>query len=529
MNWIAQFVVARARMAWLLAVLIAVAVGFGASELARLAGERERLAQLQTEAERRSVELMSQTLNGIMMGAMSILGLSDAEIKSETVNQLAPNSPRIAELMQSVGNSYGAEGTFVVGEDGIIKSSWDSNGKTSTGLNVKFRPYYLMAMQGIENVYAAISLNTGRRAIFFSAPVYAGKTKASAATGAMVIRSGLAKVDNLLKGDTEIALLLSPQGVVFAASQEEWIGKLAGEPTAERIKAIRELKQFGNLFEKQEVGTLPFSAAPGVMVHQERRHAVAKAAVAWNDPYGDWSLLLIEDLSRTVPVTDRIWIGIASGMAVLLIGTLFLLMLRGHHLQTSAAQQLQVHAQQQQALAQRKTDVASASMRLQQAKSVGEMAQVLLHEAHHLLGILQGAVYVSDSQASQHMSLAASYGCAADLPTRLAAGEGLLGQCAVEAKPIILDVPQESYWRISSGLGAATPRMVMIRPILLNDTVLGVIELASLQAFAEDHQSLLDELLPLAALNLEVLRRNRQGDAAGQAWTPEGRSLEGQP
>ncbi|MFA7280344.1 MAG: PocR ligand-binding domain-containing protein [Sterolibacterium sp.] len=526
MNRIAQFVVVHARLAWILVALAATVVGIGASELARLAGERERLAQLQTEAERRSVELMSQTLNGIMMGAMSILGLSDAEIKSESTNQLAPNSPRIAEMMQSVGNSYGAEGTFVVGEDGIVKSSWDSTGKSSTGLNVKFRPYYLMALQGIENVYAAISLTTGRRAIYFSAPVYAGKTKASAATGAMVIRSGLAKVDNLLKGDTEVALLLSPQGVVFAASQEEWIGKLAGEPTADRIKAIRELKQFGNLFEKQDVAKLPFSIVPGVISYQERRHAVARSAVAWNDPYGDWSLILIEDLTRTVPAADRVWIGASSGAAVLLIGALFLLMLRGHHAQTSAAQQLQMHAQQQQTLAQRKTDLATASMRLQQAKTVAELAQVLLEEAHRLLGVLRGAVYVVDDASTQHLSLAAGYGGPADLPKVLALGEGLLGQCAAEGKAIFLDTPPETYWRITSGLGAAAPRSVVILPIEHNGVVLGAIEVAALRALDENDRSLLDELLPLVALNLEVLRRNRQAEAMAVANQAAERDLQ---
>ncbi|MFA7268586.1 MAG: PocR ligand-binding domain-containing protein [Sterolibacterium sp.] len=526
MNWIAEFVVTRARLAWLLVSLVAIAAGLGASELSRVAGERERLAQLQTEAERRSVELMSQTLNGIMMGAMSILGLSDGDIKNETIGKLAPNSPRIAELMQSVGLSYSAEGTFVVGEDGIIKSAWDSTGKNSTGLNVKFRPYFLMAMQGIENVYAAISLTTGRRALYFSAPVYTGRTKASAATGAMVIRSGLAKVDNLLKGETEIALLLSPQGVVFAASQDEWVGKLAGAPTPERIKAIRDLKQFGNLFEKQDIGLLPFAVDPGVLKYQGRRHAVAKAVVAWNDPYGDWSLILIEDLTRTVPVAERAWIGAVSGAAALLLGTLFLLMLRSHHAQNSAARQLQLHAQHQEALAQRKTDVAKASMRLQQAKTIAELGQVLLEEAHRLLGVLQGAVFVVDAGDKQRLKLAAGYGRTADLPASLAVGDGLLGQSAFDRKPIILEAPQESYWRITSGLGAATPRIVVILPILHSEEVLGVIELAALRALDDNDRSVLDELLPLVALNLEVLRRNRQAEEMAEANLAAERDLQ---
>ena len=48
-------------------------------------------------------------------------------------------------------------------------------------------------------------------------------------------RTGLQKVDELLRGKADIALLLSPQGVVFASSRKEWIGHLSGTPTPERL------------------------------------------------------------------------------------------------------------------------------------------------------------------------------------------------------------------------------------------------------------------------------------------------------
>ena len=145
-------------------------------------------------------------------------------------------SQKLLGAFESVGRSYDAQGVFLVPRDGVITLSWDSAGKPSTGLNVKFRPYYQMALKGKNNVYAAVSLARGDRALYFSAPVFLGTTNGSESVGAVVARTGLQKVDELLRGKADIALLLSPQGVVFASSRKEWIGHLSGTPTPERLQ-----------------------------------------------------------------------------------------------------------------------------------------------------------------------------------------------------------------------------------------------------------------------------------------------------
>ena len=62
-------------------------------------------------------------------------------------------------------------------------------------------------------------------------------------------------------------------------------------------------------------------------------------------------------------------------------------------------------------------------------------------------------------------------------------GEGLIGQCYLEKDIIYLtDVPQ-NYVTITSGIGASTPRAVLIVPLILNDEVFGIIELASFKPF----------------------------------------------
>jgi hypothetical protein len=113
-----------------------------------------------------------------------------------------------------------------------------------------------------------------------------------------------------------------------------------------------------------------------------------------------------------------------------------------------------------------------------------------------------GALYrYADEQ--HELVLLASYALTRrkGLGERCALGHGLVGQAAYERKVICLaDVPPD-YLAISSGLGIAVPRNVMAVPLLLSDTLVGVLELGTFQRFSE--------------LQLEFLERARDSIAVG--------------
>ena len=73
-------------------------------------------------------------------------------------------------------------------------------------------------------------------------------------------------------------------------------------------------------------------------------------------------------------------------------------------------------------------------------------------------------------------------------------GEGLAGQCYLEKATLLLtDVPA-NYVRITSGLGQAPPTCVLILPLLVNNAVEGVFELASFRVFAPHEIDFLEKL-----------------------------------
>lgn len=155
-----------------------------------------------------------------------------------------------------------------------------------------------------------------------------------------------------------------------------------------------------------------------------------------------------------------------------------------------------------------KTHVSQIAGELQTVGNQREFAERLTSTLVPLLQAGVGVFYTSD-ESDTSLQLRGSYGYQQRrrLSTRYALGEGLLGQCAVERKPITLQDVPDDYVRIHSGTGEAVPRTITVLPLLLRDKLLGVLELASLHHLTEPQQHLLDELLPIAALSLENLGR----------------------
>lgn len=488
-------------------LLLALAVALVSAWLDLRLRAQQRLSVLQTEAQRSSIEIMSQTLNGNLMGSITLLGLIDRDIKQEASNGLLSEDAHIPITLSTMGNAFGAEGVFVVGQDGIVKSSWDRVNKPSTGLDVNFRPYFQMAVRGQNSVYAAVSMARGDRSMYFAAPVFAERARASTGVGAVVARTDLSAVDALLRGKFDVSLLLSPQGVVFASSRSDWIGLIDTAPTPQRLQAIRALKQFGALFDKAEPAVLPLQPQADFQQIDGQRYALARAVVEWNDPSGPWQLLVLEDLGRTLPLAPTLYGAAASGVISLLLGWLLLHLLRSHHAQTLANARLQAYAAEQEASLAWRARLAQAGVQFQHCAAPDALAQAFLSQARELLGAFQGAVYAAQPP-DQSLHLLACSAASAEVPPALAPGEGLLGQCALDGQLRVLDAVDNGYWNLRSGLGHTRPAALVIAPLALQGNVLGVLELALLQAPSAARLEQLQAMAEVLAINLEIMRRH---------------------
>ncbi|MFC7494074.1 MULTISPECIES: HAMP domain-containing protein [unclassified Nocardioides] len=156
-----------------------------------------------------------------------------------------------------------------------------------------------------------------------------------------------------------------------------------------------------------------------------------------------------------------------------------------------------------------KTNLARFTGHMQGGRDLFDVVQLIVNELTPLVGARQGSFFLSDNGMDGDGTLRriASYGYRArrSVPDRFAAGEGIVGQAAAQRSPIVLANVPPTYVRISSGLGQATPLSIVVLPVLFEDQVLGVVELASFAPFSEVHMQFLGQLMEIIGVSLNAI------------------------
>ncbi len=154
-----------------------------------------------------------------------------------------------------------------------------------------------------------------------------------------------------------------------------------------------------------------------------------------------------------------------------------------------------------------KTNLAKFTRMLQGQRDLYTVGQMLLSELASLVNAQQGAIYQLETADEARLKLLAGYAHQpmAGQNGEYRLGEGLVGQCGVEKKRLILnDVPADSI-RITSGTFEASPRSVVVLPVLFEGESKAVIELASLAPFHPSHLLFLDQLTESIGIVLNTI------------------------
>ncbi|WP_228076542.1 HAMP domain-containing protein [Novilysobacter ciconiae] len=146
-----------------------------------------------------------------------------------------------------------------------------------------------------------------------------------------------------------------------------------------------------------------------------------------------------------------------------------------------------------------KTNMATFSGMMQGQRDLITLGNMLLSELAPLINAHKGLMYVvEDDEAGGKRRLRQLAGYAsrssAEARTVIEFGEGLVGQCAAQGRMIVIDSVEPGTLQIRTGLLDLVPRSVIVLPVLFEDQVKAVIELASLSEFTVSHRAFLDQL-----------------------------------
>ncbi|WP_329328837.1 HAMP domain-containing protein [Streptomyces luteogriseus] len=171
------------------------------------------------------------------------------------------------------------------------------------------------------------------------------------------------------------------------------------------------------------------------------------------------------------------------------------------------------------------SNLARLAALMQGHRDLMEVADLILRELTPLVNAQYGAFYLADPDEDstgprttvpiKGLAFIAGYGAAQDATVETGGlpVHGLVAQAAREKKRILVEGAPPDYIKINSGLGEAAPTTIVIIPILFEDKLLGVIELASFSRFSDVHLAFFDQFVNTIGVAINTIIANSRTES----------------
>ncbi|MTI20587.1 histidine kinase [Fulvivirga sp. RKSG066] len=147
------------------------------------------------------------------------------------------------------------------------------------------------------------------------------------------------------------------------------------------------------------------------------------------------------------------------------------------------------------------------------ANDLDELTRNLITDLVKYTGSIQGNLFLLNEENAENIKLDLMAWYAYDrtkfMEKTIEPGQGLVGQAYLEQQEVYLkEIPQD-YVNITSGLGRANPTYIYVQPMIANEKVEGVIEVASFEAYPEHVREFLSDVCENIASAVSTAKNNK--------------------
>jgi CheY-like chemotaxis protein/signal transduction histidine kinase/HAMP domain-containing protein len=157
-----------------------------------------------------------------------------------------------------------------------------------------------------------------------------------------------------------------------------------------------------------------------------------------------------------------------------------------------------------------KTNLARFTNMLQGQRDLARVGRMLLSELAPLVNAQNGAIYLVELEKSLRQLSAYADSDTDGHPQHLQPGQGLIGQCAVDARRMLISQLPDNVVPIRSGTFQMDPNNLIVLPVLFEGQVKAVIELASVGTFTDLQISFLEQLTASIGIVLNSIEATMQ-------------------
>ena len=150
------------------------------------------------------------------------------------------------------------------------------------------------------------------------------------------------------------------------------------------------------------------------------------------------------------------------------------------------------------------------------SENIEQLSQHIISELVSYVGGCLGGIYLLNDQNEEDKFLELKGAFATDTSMinnkKFNVGEGYIGTCFNEVKTIVLNDVPEGYTQLSSGLGNGKPEQFYFIPLLQNDIIEGVIEIASFNHLDKYKVEFIEKIAENITSNITVQKAKSEAD-----------------